>query len=258
MKQLVAMFLLTLGLSAPLCEGLVETVAPQAGKRAAPVSWTDETGTVHQLSEFAGYPVILLPVYTRCRTACVTNVGQLKAALGEASADPTQFRVLLFSFDPTDTPAVLARYRSTQKIPLGWSIGIAAQKDIAALLDSIGFQYGRAGKEFIHPNMLVFLDGNLRIAKWIFGDSYSGRDIDAGLRVAAGESDWIGRYSDVLYALLVFAVSIGCVVFSYHLRQLLLLRRLSRPAVTIPRGARKDFGESTFSVALTERGVLRD
>ena len=234
MKHLVATFVLTLSLAANLCGGLVEKVAPEAGKRAALVSWTDETGTVHRLSDFAGYPVILLPVYTRCRTACVTNVSQLKVALGEASADPTQFRILLFSFDPTDTPAVLARYRSTENIPLGWSIGTASPKGISALLESIGFQYGEAGKEFIHPNMLVFLDGNLRIAKWIFGDSYSGRDIDSGLRVAAGKNDWLGRHSDVLYALLVFGVSICCVTFSYYLLQLILLRRANRvpPAVT--------------------------
>jgi len=230
-RHLIATFILSVGLSANLCGGLVEKVAPQAGKKAAAVTWTDETGAVHGLSEFAGYPVVLLPVYTRCRTACVTNVSQLKAALGEASADPTQFRVLLFSFDPTDTPGVLDGYRSTQKIPLSWSIGTASQKDITALLESIGFQYGQAGKEFIHPNMLVFLDGNLRTAKWIFGDNYSGRDIDAALRVAAGESDWLGRHSDVLYALLVFAVSGCCVALSYYLLQLIPLRRANSHTV---------------------------
>jgi cytochrome oxidase Cu insertion factor (SCO1/SenC/PrrC family) len=218
----------TLGLSTGLCGGLVETVAPQLGRAAAPVSWTDETGRLHQLSEFAGYPIILLPVYTRCRTACVTNLGHLKAALSETSADPTQFRVLLFSFDPTDTPAVLASYRANEKIPLGWSVGTASREDIAALLESIGFQYGQAGKEFTHPNMLVFLDSNLRIAKWIYGDNYSSRDVDAALRVAAGESDWIGRHSDVLYALLLFAASICCVALSYYVLQLILLRRASR------------------------------
>ena len=193
---------------------MVENVSPQVGKAAAPVSWIDETGGAHRLSEFAGYPVILLPVYTRCRTACLTNLGQLKAALADSAADPTQFRVLLFSFDPTDTPAVLARYRARENIPLNWSVGTASKPEIAALLESIGFQYGEAGKEFIHPNMLVFLDGNLRIAKWIYGDNYSGREIDAALRVAAGESDWIGRHSDVLYALLLFSATFCCVAFS--------------------------------------------
>ncbi len=185
----------------------------------------DETGSIHRLSEFAGYPVILLPVYTRCRTACVTNLGRLKAALAEATADPTQFRVLLFSFDETDTPAVLARYRKRETVPLSWSIGSASKPEIAALLDSIGYQVGQAGKEFTHPNMLVFLDGKLQIAKWIYGDSYTGRDLDAALRVAAGESDWVGRHSDVLYALLVFALTLCSVTFSYYLLQMLAGRR---------------------------------
>ena len=232
MRLLFLILTLTLALSTNLSSGLVENVSPQPGRLAAPVSWTDESGRAHRLSEFAGYPTILLPVYTRCRTACVTNLGQLKAALADSAADPTQFRVLLFSFDHTDTPAVLARYRARQSIPLSWSVGTASQKDIAALLESIGFQYGEAGKEFIHPNLLVFLDRNLRIAKWIYGKNYSGRDVDAALKIAGGGNDWIGRHSDVLYALLLFAASLGCVAFSYYLLQLILLRRANRvPAV---------------------------
>jgi len=215
----------TLILSTNLSAGLVEKVSPLLGRSAALVSWTDETGSIHRLSDFAGHPIILLPVYTRCRTACVTNAGRLITALEGAAADPTQFRVLLFSFDPTDGPAVLARFRANEKIPLGWSVGTASEKDSTALLESIGYQYGRAGNEFIHPNMLVFLDGKLRIAKWIYGTNYSGRDIETALKVAAGESDWIGRHSEVLYALLVFAASICCVAFSYYLLQLINLRR---------------------------------
>src|SRR4249920_1470085 len=108
MRPLLPTLCLTLALSTNLSGGLVENVAPQLGKSAAPVTWIDEGGRAHRLSEFAGYPTILLPVYTRCRTACLTNLGQLKAALADSTADPTQFRVLLFSFDHTDTPGVLA------------------------------------------------------------------------------------------------------------------------------------------------------
>ncbi len=186
------------------------------------------------MSELVGYPVILLPVYTRCRTACVTNLAHLKSVLTDAVADPTQYRVLLFSFDPTDTPDVLLRYRSRENIPLSWSVGTASKPEIAALLESIGFQYGEAGKEFTHPNVLVFLDGNLHIAKWIYGDNYTGNDIDAALRVAAGESDWVGRHSDVLYALLLFSATLCCVVLSYYLLQLVVLRRARRLAAGSP------------------------
>jgi len=209
--------------------GIVEKVSPQVGKPAAPVSWFDETGRLHHLSDFAGYPLILLPVYTRCRTACVTNLSQLQSALAEATADPTGFRVLLFSFDDTDTPAVLRDYRSREKIPLSWSVGTSSEKEIAALLESVGYQYGQAGKEFIHPNLLFFLDRDLRIASWIYGDSYSGRDIDAALQVAAGESDWLGRHFDLLYALLVFGASLSAVALSYYLLQLINVRRSRHP-----------------------------
>jgi cytochrome oxidase Cu insertion factor (SCO1/SenC/PrrC family) len=171
-----------------------------------------------------------LPIYTRCRTACIANVDQLKKALADSSADPRQFRVLLFSFDGTDTPAKLAKYRKGENIPLGWSVGTASQADIDALLESIGFQYGKAGREFSHPNLLIFLDSNLRIAKWIYGTDYSGRDVDLALKIAADESDWVGQHSEWLYALLLFSGSLLCVALAYYVSQLSVLRRATRNA----------------------------
>ncbi len=208
--------------------GSVVDLVPQRGRAVPPIRWVDENGRGRELSQFAGYPLILLPIYTRCRGACVQNVDQLKNALANSPADPRQFRVLLFSFDDTDRPASLAKYRERESIPLGWSIGAASQPNIDALLESIGFQAGRAGTEFMHPNMLVFLDSKLRVARWIYGTDYSSRDVDLALRVASGGSDWIGQYSEWLYALLLFAGSVLCVALCYYLAQLGRLRRLGR------------------------------
>jgi cytochrome oxidase Cu insertion factor (SCO1/SenC/PrrC family) len=208
----------------------VREVSPQRGRSVAPISWTDETGRVRSLSDFRGFPVILLPIYTRCPSACIANVDRLKTALGESSADPRQFRVLLFSFDAVDTPAKLAAYRTREKIPLGWFVGTSSQKNIDALLESIGFQYGRAGTEFAHPNLLLVLDSNLRIAKWIYGTDYSGRDLDRAFKVASGESDWIGEHSEWLYALLLFSGSLLCVALVYYAAQFAVLRRADRQA----------------------------
>ena len=188
----------------------------------------DETGRTRELSQFAGFPLVLLPIYTRCRGACVQNVDQLKEVLADSSTDPSQFRILLFSFDSTDSPATLARYREREKIPLGWSIGTAPQPDIDALLESIGFQVGKAGAEFMHPNMLMVLDSKLRVAKWIYGTDYSSRDVDLALKVASGGSDWIGRYSEWMYALLLFAGSVLCVALCYYLTKLKGLHRSRR------------------------------
>jgi protein SCO1 len=209
---------------------IVQEVSPQRGRPVAQIEWIDDAGRVRRLSEFAGFPVILLPIYTHCRTACIANVDQLKKALADSSANPLQFRVLLFSFDSAETPSTLARYRTRENIPLGWSVGTASQMDVDALLESIGFQYGKAGTEFAHPNLLIFLDSNLRIAKWIYGTDYSGRDVDLALKIAAGESDWVGQHSEWLYALLLFSGSLLCVALAYYVSQLSVLRRATRNA----------------------------
>src|SRR6266496_1683164 len=77
---------------------IVEDVLPQRGRPVAQINWIDDAGHIRQLSEFAGFPVVLLPIYTRCPTACIANVDQLKKALADSSTDPRRFRVFLFSF----------------------------------------------------------------------------------------------------------------------------------------------------------------
>ena len=219
--------------------GTVVNIEPQRGRSVPAIDWLDETGQPHNLSQFSGYPLVILPIFTRCRTACVQNVAQLKKALAASSADPRQFRVLLFSFDATDTPAVLAKYRDRESVPLNWSIGVASQPNIDALLDSLGFQVGKAGSEFTHPNMLFFLDSNLRVARWIYGTDYTSADVDSARRVASGDSDWLARHSESLYALLLFVGSLLCVALCYSVVALKSARRANtsnsarlRPAVS--------------------------
>jgi len=125
---------------------------------------------------------------------------------------------------------MLARYRTRENIPLGWFVGTSDQPNIDLLLESIGFQYGRAGTEFAHANLLVFLDSKLRIAKWIYGTGYSGHDVDLALKIASGESDWMGQHSEWLYALLLFAGSLLGVALAYYVLQLIVMRRATRKA----------------------------
>ena len=210
----------------------VVEVEPQRGRAIAQINWTDETNDTHNLSEFAGYPVIVLPIFTRCRTACVQSVARLKEALASSTADPRQFRVLLFSFDATDSAAVLAKYRERESIPLSWSLGSSTQQNIDALLDSLGFRVGKAGTEFTHANMVLFLDRDLRTAHWIYGTDFSARDIDNALSIASGNSSWLAENSEWLYALLLFAGSLLCVALCYSLIQFKARRRftIAQPA----------------------------
>ena len=194
-------------------------VEPQRGQAVTQIDWTDETNQTRNLSQFSGYPLIILPIYARCRGACVQNVAQLKEALAASSANPRQFRVLLFSFDRTDSPAVLAKYREREAIPLSWSVGTSSQSNIDALLGSLAFPVGKAGREFTHPNSLFFLDANLHLAQWIYGTRYTARDVDAALGIASGDSSWFAQHSEWLYAGLLFAASVLCVSLVYFAGQ---------------------------------------
>jgi cytochrome oxidase Cu insertion factor (SCO1/SenC/PrrC family) len=220
LTRVVAIFGLICLATGAVGAGEVEEVGPERGRAAAQISWADESGRVRSLSEFAGYPVVLLPMYTRCPSACLQTVAQLKKALVDSAADPTQFRVFLFSIDPTDTPATLVAYRQREAVPLSWFLGAADQSNIDALLESVGFQSAKAGKEFMHPNLLLFLDSKLRVGKWIFGTGYAANDVDSALKIASGQNDWIGQHFDFLYAILVFAASVLCVALCYYLAQL--------------------------------------
>jgi len=228
-KKIFALFLVCVAIS----HANTVDLAPQRGRSVSAINWADESGRARNLSEFSGYPLILLPIYTRCPGPCLQNVDRLKAALADASSNPRQFRVLLFSFDPTDNADALAKYRHRENIPLAWSIGVASQTDIDVLLESLGVQIGKAGTEFAHPNIVLFLDSKLRIAKWIYGTAYSGRDVDLALKVAAGESDWIGEHAQLLYSLLLFAGSALCVALAYYLTQFFALRRSSGNQATV-------------------------
>ena len=225
MRRIPLVIVIALVLMLGARAGVVD-VEPKRGDAVATIDWTDETNTSHNLRQFTGYPLIVLPIFTRCRTACIQNVAQLKKTLAASSADPRQFRVLLFSFDATDTPAVLAKYREHESIPLSWSIGVATQPSIDRFLDSLGFRVGKAGSQFTHPNMVLFLDPELRIAQWTYGTDYSPGAIDNALRAASGGSSWLARQAEWLYALLVFSSAILCVMLCFYLSQWRARRRL--------------------------------
>lgn len=165
----------------------------------------DENGRVRSTAEWRGTPTILAPMYTRCPLACPMIVQGLKRGVAQSSASPASYRVAVFSFDDGDTPADLERFRERQKLPLGWTIVKAARPgDARRMLDAIGYRYAQAGGHFTHPNAVISLTADLRVAKVLYGTTY---DVDDALAAARGGRDLIGRYGGwILGALLLVAL----------------------------------------------------
>ncbi len=186
-------------------------VAALAVGQAVPaVEIVDDSGRTRSLESLRGAPVLLVPLYTRCPLACPTLVAGLKRGVGESAAPADSYRVVLFSFDPRDTPADLRAFRERQHVPLAWTLATAKPADARRLMESIGFRWAEAGGSIFHPNLVVAISPDLKTAKYLFGTAFSGREIDAALSIARGGHDWIGRWGAyALAALLLTSLLVG-------------------------------------------------
>jgi cytochrome oxidase Cu insertion factor (SCO1/SenC/PrrC family) len=186
-------------------------VSPEfvAGKTLPAIDIIDDNGRVRSTEEWKGIATILAPIYSRCPLACPLIAKALKRGAARSTASLSSYRVVLFSFDPRDTPADLRAFRQREQIPLGWTIAVAARPgDARRLLDAAGYRYGDAGGQFTHPNAVIALTSELKTAQYVAGTSY---DIDNVLAAARGESDWTGRYGGWMLAALLLACLLSAI-----------------------------------------------
>lgn len=101
-------------------------------------------------------PLILAPVFTRCAGICSPFLATLKGNLSKLNA-PTDFRVLVFSFDPEDTPEDMREMAQHYELENDsqWIFGTTDQ--IEALTDALRFQskWNEATRQFDHEALLA-------------------------------------------------------------------------------------------------------
>jgi cytochrome oxidase Cu insertion factor (SCO1/SenC/PrrC family) len=180
-----------------------------AGTPLPVIDIIDDGGRVRSTAEWKGIPTILAPMYARCPVACPLIASALKRGVAQSSAAPSTYRVVLFSFDPHDTPADLRHFREREGIPLAWTVATAAHPgDARRMLDGIGYRYGETGGYFTHPNEVIALTPDLKTAKALIGTNH---DVDDLLAAASGGGDWIGRYGGWILALLLLALLLSAI-----------------------------------------------
>ncbi len=162
----------------------------------------DSAGNEFRLSDMMGKPLILLLSYYGCDGTCPTinrNLANVLAAVKRFRLG-NDYRVLTVSFDRQDTPGAAAAFLDkTQVIPPsmreGWRHAVLKDyvQGKASLTDAVGFRYfwSQADKMFLHPNVLVFLTPEGRVARYIYG---TGMD-PANIELALIDTDW-GRISN--------------------------------------------------------------
>ncbi|MCK6425212.1 MAG: SCO family protein [Burkholderiaceae bacterium] len=192
------------------------------GQQLAPgTQLLDEQGEALSLGDLLGKPVILVLSYYGCDGACPTinqNLAQALQPLRRFQAG-RDFRVLTVSFDRQDgvqqTADFVQRLRQQRQValPEGWRFAVLRDPDPEApqrFAQSVGFRFfwSRIDQVFLHPNVLVFLTPEGRVARYIYGTRMDTRTLELALI----DADW-GRISNSAGA--VFDMLTGA-CFSYN------------------------------------------
>ncbi|MBL8486894.1 MAG: SCO family protein [Rhodocyclaceae bacterium] len=157
---------------------------------------TDEGGRDFSIGDLRGKPLILLLSYYGCDGTCPVMNAELARVLPrvERFRLGEDYRVLTVSFDRKDSPASAAEFLArTGAVPPdmrhGWRHAVLKQPDVQSeFAGSVGFRFfwSDAAAAFLHPNVLVFLTPQGRVARYIYGTRMDARNIE----LAILDADW--------------------------------------------------------------------
>ena len=145
------------------------------------LTFRNEAGEAVTLGQYfnSGKPVLLELAYFSCPMLCPLMLDGLTGTLQGLAWTPGQeYEVLTVSFDPRDTPETAQQKKDqyVQKLGKagaagGWHFLTGAPDAIEALTESVGFDYRwvESKQEFAHPTALVFLSGEGKITRYIYG-----------------------------------------------------------------------------------------
>lgn len=127
-------------------------------------------------------PVIVLPVYTRCAMSCPTLTRKL-AQEAVRLGDSATYRVLIFSFDPTEDTESIREFRKREHVPANWLIVRAEDAEIRSFFDYFHYPIMTEGSVLVHSNEIFLLDHDLNWRATLVDVNWSSAEL----------GEWIGR-----------------------------------------------------------------
>jgi len=153
------------------------------------LTFRDETGKTVALKDLVTMPTVIAPVYYHCPNVCSFLQAGLARTLPEVKLDPGKdFRVLSVSFDETETPEEARKSKAIYMDAMGgrfppgdWTFLTGDGESIHGLLDAAGYEFKRQGEDFIHPVVLIVVDKNGKIVRYLHGTNVLPMDLTLAL-----------------------------------------------------------------------------
>ena len=156
------------------------------------LTFFDETGSQVSLETLIKKPTIISLVYFSCSHTCPLLLGSLAESLGKMGLDPgNDYQVLTLSFDEKDRPQAALQKKKNYLAAAGsgfpeasWRFLTGSEENIRKLTEAVGFPFKREKGGFSHPKVLVFLSGEGKVVRYLYGTNSRPFDI----RMALAES----------------------------------------------------------------------
>lgn len=156
----------------------------------------DEEGQQVRLGKYFGRkPVLLVLGYYQCPMLCTLVLnGMVESAADMKWSIGRDFDVVSVSIDPGETPALAAAKKRTyvkrygrSGAAQGWHFLTGDQTAIQQLANEVGFRYAYdpVSKEYAHPSGLIILTPEGKISRYLFGVTYSPKELYTALRDAS-------------------------------------------------------------------------
>lgn len=182
------------------------------GKHVADAELINDRGESFRLSDLAGKPLLISPVFLRCPHACPTMTDNLRARLADIGVPGERYNMLTVSFDPADSAEDLRAYRSEHDLPDGWVLAVADSGGVDSLLASLDFNYAPGVGGFAHANLVAVLTPDLEVSGYLYGLTYEDRQIRAALMTASSGPSLVSKYRPLI--LIAMALSALAVAFA--------------------------------------------
>ena len=188
---------------------------------------TNDDGAQFRLSELAGEPLLVSPIFTRCPGACIAITSTLRDAVAKAGTIGEDFNVLTISFDPADSVAAMHTYREQMGLPAAWKMTVASADDRMKLLDTVDFNFmSLESGMFAHANEVVVLDRNLAVSGYLHGTDHTVDAVVAALDRANGKKPGFWSHPGNR----VFLIGVAGILVAALAIIAVLMRRATRPA----------------------------